>query len=298
MRSLRTFDLNLLPVLHDLLQTRNTTLTAKNMGLTQPAVSQALGRLRSHFDDPLLVRTGKKLEPTPFALTLLPQLETMITQTKQISFQTRTFDPLTSHYAFYLGMPEYMAFYAMPIITNYLKQHAPSCSVSVSNINRTHDYDEIFSNKTGLVLGNFPQRNGFFSYDLFEESFICLYKKNGKRKFITKKEYLEARHIRIGMNAFNPSLIDENLARFNKNRNIAISVPYYVLGYDLAQKRPDYILTAPKRLSLTFLKHFGLDWCPYPFQIPNQKIRMIWHPKYHQEPAYQWLRSALIDSFQ
>ncbi len=297
MKTLRSFDLNLLPILQDLLYTHNTTHTARNLGLTQPAISHALGRLRGHFKDDLLVKSGKNLEPTPFALSIVSDLEHVLKQAQDISFKQKSFDPKTSDYKFYLGMPEYMAFYAMPIITDYLKKQAPQCAAFVSNFNRTINFDQIFDNKTGLILGNFSNQNDFPACDLYDETFICLFRKGTRKKALTKKQYLEAQHIRVGMSAFKPSIIDENLASFGKSRHIAISVPYYVLGYHLAQKRPDYILTAPKRLSLSFAKQFNLDWCPYPFSIQPQKIRMIWHPKYESDPAHQWLRTGLREAF-
>lgn len=296
MKNLRSFDLNQIVILDSLLDTHSVTKTAERLNLTQPAISATLKKLRNHYDDPLFVKNGRSLKPTFFALQLQKDISPIIHHAKYAIFKKDDFDPKTSNIKFHIGMPEYASFALSEQLTSDIQKNAPHCSIITSNISRYDNIEERLNNDIDCVIGNFDKRpNGFTTKKLYEENFICLYKKGLFASPISKEIFLNYNHIRVGLGGLKNSIIDENLKLFGYQRNITISVPHYILGLKLTEKN-NLIFTCPKALALKFIHYFDIEYCDYPFDIKPQTISCVWHNRKNQDSAQKWLREMIFNS--
>lgn len=294
MSHLRSFDLNQIVIFHALFESHSITDAAQRLNLTQPAVSTALRKLRDYYNDPLFIKDGKILKPTLFALGLKDTIRDIIQKTNDLAFNAYNDDLKSSKMQFHIGMPEYASFALLPNILDKFYKEAPQCTLVTSNLSRYDDIQERLKTDMGIAIGNFKKpSNDFHREIIYEEGFICLYKKNlFNEQKLTKGMFLSHKHIRVGLGGLSPSIIDDNLMEYGLSREIVTSIPHYVLGLHLVNKS-DYILTCPRSVAMTFIDQFDLDYCDYPLDIQPQSIAMIWHKSTHDHKRYSSLRNII-----
>jgi DNA-binding transcriptional LysR family regulator len=293
---LKDIDLNLLIVFQQLLADRRVSKVAENLGLSQPGVSNALGRLRKLTDDPLFLRTPKGMEPTPFAEQLAEPTAQAL-QVIHLAFNQRaTFDPATSKRAFTVGMTDIGEIYFLPKLMKELKRVAPHVALSTVRNNAVNLQDEMEAGHVSLALGLLPQlKGGYFQRKLFKQNYVCMFRRGHPldKSVVTLKEFSAAEHVVVIAAGTGHGKADEFLDRKKVLRNVVLTVPHYVaVGHILHDS--DLVATVPEKLAQALAEPFGLAYARHPAKLPEIAINLFWHERYQKDLAIAWLRSLII----
>jgi DNA-binding transcriptional LysR family regulator len=296
---LQDIDLNLLVIFNQLLAERRVSRVAENLGLTQPAVSNALARLRKLFGDELFVRTPKGMEATPFADQLAEPVTYALGMIHSAVNQRTSFDPRNSTRAFTVGMTDIGEIYFLPTLIERLRLDAPGVSLSTVRNTVVNLKDEMETGKVDLAIGLLPQlKSGFFQRRLFRQSYVCLMRKGhrlDKRK-ISLAEFTAAEHVVVVSAGTGHGKVDELLERSGVERKVRLTVPHFVaIGHIL--QATDLVATVPERLAHRMVEPFGLSHVSHPAALPEVAINVFWHAKFHKSQANQWLRSLIFEMF-
>ncbi|MEI2299374.1 LysR family transcriptional regulator [Ensifer sp. MJa1] len=294
MNNLAGIDLNSLVVLDALLTERHVSRAAIRLNKSQPAVSHALARLRSLFDDPLLVRHGGQLEPTLRALEIAPRLAEALAHMRQL-VGSQAFDPARERHVFRLAMSDYAALVLLPQLMATLRQRAPNVDLIVSQASREVMMSQAVDGEIDLALGVFPTlAEDLRTSLLFEEDFACLADAAslGGERTMALAAYLERPHVLVSLRGDTGNEIDLALAAVGHKRRIALALPHWsaapglVLGTDL-------VLTVARRILPNAAEAGPLTVFDPPFAIPPFAFRQIWHRRRDGDPAHRWVRDLI-----
>lgn len=296
---LHELDLNLLVTFNQLLIERRVSKVADNLGVSQPAVSNSLAKLRRLFGDDLFLRTPKGMEPTPYAEQLAESVGYALAMIHSGINQRSSFDPANAQRAFTIGMTDIGEIYFLPALVERLKREAPRVTVSTVRNTAVNLRDDLESGKVDLAMGLLPQlKAGFFQRRLFSQSYVCLMRRGHRldRKRISLADYAAAEHLVVVSAGTGHGKVDELLQRSGVERNVRLTVPHYVsVGHIL--QGSDLVATVPERLADRLLEPFGLVKVAHPAKLPDVAINVFWHAKYHRSPANRWLRGIVFELF-
>ena len=296
---LREIDLNLLVVFNQLLLDRSVSTSADKLGLTQPAVSNALKRLRAVLKDELFLRTSRGMEPTPYALHLAEPVIYAL-NALQTAFTTRdSFDPQTSTRNFQLAMTDIGEMYFMPPLMVALSRVAPNVRVSTVRPNSGNLREDMESGTVDLALGLLPNlQTGFFQRRLFRHKYVCVFRKGHPlaKSPMTLKQFTELDH--VGVIAVNTGHgeVDGLLERAGIHRKMRLVVPHFIAVGHILQTT-DLISTLPERFAERCEAPFGLVTSPHPASLPDIAINLFWHAKFNRDPANMWIRQLFVELF-
>lgn len=296
---LQDIDLNLLVVFDQLVIERRVSKVADNLGLTQPAVSNSLARLRKLLGDELFLRTPAGMEPTPFAEQLAEPVTYALGTIHSALNQRSTFDPLTSTRSFTVGMTDIGEIYFLPTLMKRLSREAPGVTLSTVRNTAVNLKDEMESGKVDLAIGLLPQlKGGFFQRRLFRQRYVCLLRQGHRldKKKISLAEFSAAEHLVIVSAGTGHGKVDELLKRSGIERNVRLTVPHFV-GVGHILQATDLVATVPERLAQRLVEPFKLTCVAHPAKLPDVAINVFWHAKFHKAPANQWLRTLVFETF-
>lgn len=293
---LADIDLNLLVVFNQLLLERRVSKVAENLGLSQPAVSNALARLRKLTDDALFLRTTKGMEPTPFAQQLAEPIAAALAMIHGAVNQRTSFDPMTAQHAFTIGMTDIGEIYFLPLLMEELAKASPGVTMSTVRNNAINLRDEMEAGHVNLAIGLLPQlKAGFYQRRLFRQRYVCMFRKGhrlDKRK-ISLAEFSAADHVVVVSEGTGHGKIDGLLERSGIARKVRLTVPHFVAVGQLL-RHGDMVATVPERLAQSLAGPFDLAYVRHPATLPEIAINMFWHAKYHKDPANAWLRDLVF----
>jgi DNA-binding transcriptional LysR family regulator len=296
---LHEIDLNLLVVFNHLLVERRVSKVADNLGISQPAVSNSLAKLRKLFNDELFLRTPKGMEPTPFAEQLAESVGYALSMIHSGVNQRTSFDPATERRSFTVGMTDIGEIVFLPELIARAKRDAPGIALSTVRNTAVNLRDDLESGKVDLAIGLLPQlKAGFFQRRLFKQRYVCLMRRGHRldKKRITLAEYAGAQHLVVVSAGTGHGKVDELLQRSGIERTVQLTVPHYVsVGHIL--QRSELITTVPEKLADRLQEPFGLVKVAHPAKLPEVAINAFWHAKYHRSPANRWLRSIVFELF-
>jgi DNA-binding transcriptional LysR family regulator len=296
---LHDLDLNLLVTFNQLLIERRVSKVAENLGVSQPAVSNSLAKMRKLFGDELFLRTPKGMEPTPFADQLAESVSYALAMIHSGVNQRTSFEPSTARHAFTIGMTDIGEIYFLPALIQQLRRDAPGVTLSTLRNTAVNLRDEMEAGKVDLAVGLLPQlKAGFFQRRLFTQSYVCLMRRGhrlDKRK-MSLAEFSAAEHLVVISAGTGHGKVDDLLQRSGVERTVRLTVPHYVsVGHIL--QGSDLVATVPERLADRLIEPFGLAKVPHPAKLPDVAINVFWHAKYHRSPASRWLRGVVFDLF-
>lgn len=296
---LRQIDLNLLVVFNQLLLDRSVSVTADKLGLSQPAVSHALKRLRTLLKDDLFVRTSRGMEPTPYAMHLVEPVGYALGMLQTALSQRDKFDPATSDRTFTLAITDIGEIYFMPTLMAMLSRQAPHIKISTLRHHHGHLSDDMASGEVDLAIGLLPSLTaGFFQRRLFKQRYVCMFRQGHPVAStpITLAQYKSLPHVGVMSANTGHGELDEWLEKKNIHRPVQLQVPHFVaVGHILHSS--DLIATVPERFAQKCEKPFQLETSPLPFKLPEIAIHLFWHAKYNREPANMWMRQQLVELF-
>jgi DNA-binding transcriptional LysR family regulator len=296
--NLRELDLNLLVIFNQLLVDRSVSVSAESLGLTQPAVSNALKRLRITFNDELFVRTTNGMQPTPFAVQLAEPVSQAIGLLHGAINRHDEFDPATSRKRFVVAMTDIGEIYFVPRLIDALLKLAPGISVSTLRSNAQLS-ESLASGEVDLAVGLLPDlQAGFYQRRLFHHRYVCLCRKDHPltQQPMTREGFCEFGHVRIVAASTGHGEIDTHMQRAGLQREIRLEVPHFVAVGHILQNT-DLIATVPERFANSCAQPFGLTSLPVPLPLPEIAINLFWHGKYNRDPANKWFRQLMFDLF-
>jgi DNA-binding transcriptional LysR family regulator len=297
---LADIDLNLLVVFHQLLRERRVSLVGDTLGMSQPAVSNALRRLRTLLGDELFLRTPQGMAPTPYALQLA-QPVALALDTLQGALNVRaSFDASRSERCFTLAMTDVGETYFLPVLMDVLAQTSPGVTLRCVSVADATLRDDMASGRVDLALGMLPRlQAGFFQQVLFRQRYVALMREDhplAMRRQIGAAPYRQAAHVRVVAGGTGHGLVDDALERQGMARNIQLTVPHYTaLGHVLGNT--DLIATVPERFAQRVTAPFGLTARPLSIKLPGSTIAQVWHGHLHRDPGHQWLRGLVAQHF-
>jgi DNA-binding transcriptional LysR family regulator len=296
---LQDIDLNLLVLFNQLLVERRVSKVAENLGLSQPAVSNSLARLRKLLGDELFLRTPAGMEPTPYAEQLAESVTYALGMIHSALNERSTFDPSTSDRSFTVGMTDIGEIYFLPTLLKLLREKAPAVSFSTVRNTTANLKDELEAGKVDLAIGLLPQlKGGFFQRKLFRQRYVCLFRQGHRldKKRISLDEFVAAEHLVVVSAGTGHGKVDELLKRSGIERQVRLTVPHFVsVGHIL--QASDLVATVPERLAQQIVEPFRLTFVGHPAKLPEVAINVFWHAKFHKAPANQWLRTLVFDTF-
>jgi DNA-binding transcriptional LysR family regulator len=293
---LKDVDLNLLVVFNQLLIERRVSAVADKLGLSQPAVSNALARLRKLTDDPLFLRTTKGMDPTPFAQALAEPIAYALGMIHSAVNQRTSFEPATAKRSFTIGMTDIGEIYFLPSLMEELARIAPGVTMSTVRNTAVNLRDDMEAGRIDLALGLLPQlKAGFYQRRLFKQRYVCMFRKGHRfdKRRLSLAEFSSAKHVVVVSEGTGHGKVDELLERSGVSRNVLLTVPHFVAVGHILQ-HSDMVATVPERLAQALVGPFALAYVSHPATLPEIAINMFWHAKFHKDPANVWLRGLVF----
>jgi DNA-binding transcriptional LysR family regulator len=296
---LHDIDLNLLVVFQELLRQRRVSAVATALGTSQPAISNALARLRKALGDELFIRTSKGMVPTPFAETLTEPIANALGTIHHTLNLTSVFDPASSTRAFTVAMTDIGEISFLPVLMRKLAVIAPGVTIStVRNQSDTLRAD-MEHGQVDLAIGFLPDlKGGFFQRRLFRQRYVCLFRAEHPLAGagMTSKAFSHAEHVSIVAEGTGHGMVDTVIQRAGIRRNVRLRVPHFVAVGHILQTT-DLIAVVPHAYAMSTLAPFGLVSAPCPIKIPDITINVLWHARNHRDPGNQWLRQTIFETF-
>ena len=296
---LSDIDLNQLVLFQQLMVERSVSKAAEKLGLTQPAVSNTLAKLRRQFGDDLFVRTPTGMMPTPFAEQLAEPIGYALGMIHSGLNQHSRFDPASVKRSVTIGMTDIGEIVFLPALVERLRQEAPGVSLNTVRTTATNLRDDMEAGKVDLAIGPLPQlKAGFFQRRLFQQRYVCLFRKGHEldRKRLSLADFQAAEHLIIVSAGTGHGKVDDLIRRAGVERAVRLTIPHYVSVGHLLQ-RSDMLATVTERLAESLVEPFDLSFRPHPIDLPEIAINVFWHAKVHRSPAHQWLRGVVFDLF-
>ena len=293
--NLAGIDLNLLVVFDALIAEGSVTRAGERVGLSQPATSNALARLRRLTGDDLFIRTAAGLQPTPRALTLAQQLSPALRQIQGALLEDSTFDPATSDRVFAIGMSDYVEFTLLPRLMQQLQAVAPGINLQIRSGDRQALFDLLDNGSIDIACGLFPEAVPWHHEQaLFQDTYVCAARHDhpSLRETLSFDDYIALPHLLVSIKEDRLGRVDNLLAQQGLKRQVALSIPHF-LAAPFALAQTDLIATLACRVALGFSQIQVLKLLPLPFELEGFTVAMRWHRSSQNSPANQWLRSLI-----
>lgn len=297
--NLRTLDLNLLRVFDAVLHEHGVTPAAARLGLTQPAVSNALARLRGLFGDPLFVRSAAGMDATPFARELAEPVRQALALLEAALAHGPGFDPATSTRAFRFYMSDLGQIEFLPPLVERVQRAAPGVRLEAVAADLEHIADALGTGALDLAVGFLPALGPPIGrHALFRDPYVCLMRADhpaiGAK--LTKKKFVEASHVLVTYRGGGHRVIEEALERAGVARRIALRVPHFTV-VPMVLERTDLILTLPARVARVYERQGGFKSLPPPVPMPQAEVAVHWHERFETDPGNRWLREQVVQLF-
>lgn len=293
---LARLDLNLLVALDALLTERSVTRAAGRIGISQSAMSHALGRLRTAFSDELLTRAPDGMRPTPRALALMAPVQAALAQIQEITAPPDVFDPATADLTFTLGIPDSTEVLLMPTLIAHLQAVAPRVKLLLHTVDRHRILDDLDTGRVDLGIGVFEQGQTHHKRRILnKENYLCIFNAQlvGVSAPISLDDYVRLPHLLTSLVESAHGVVDDALAKIGRKRVIALTSPRFSVMPFVVRQAP-VIATMHSRLARFFADSMGLTVSPAPIVLPDVSISMIWHASNDAVPSQRWLRETIV----
>jgi DNA-binding transcriptional LysR family regulator len=289
-------DLNLLRVFDAVLHEKGVTPAALRLGLTQPAVSNALARLRKLFGDALFVRTPGGVDATPFARELAEPVRQALALLESALAHGPGFDPATSTRAFRFYMSDLGQIEFLPPLVERVHGDAPGVRLEAVALEVDDIGDALATGALDVAIGFLPGLGAPVRRQaLFRDPYLCLMRADHPLTTLTKKRFLEASHALVTYRGGH-RVIEEAFDRAGLTRRITLRVPHFTV-VPMVLERTDLILTLPARVARVFERRGKLKALPPPVAIPPAEVALHWHERFEADPGNRWLREAMVDLY-
>lgn len=305
--NLSAFDLNLLRVLDALLREGSTVKAGARIGLSQPAVSAALGRLRSGLGDELFFRSGQGLEPTDYARSLELPLREIFSDIEGVLQNPRNFVPETAEQNFKISGSDYFAEMLMPRLADRVSRQAPGVRVQLVDLVADINVDSVERKEVDLALAPVLPLPGWAVRRTMFRSKYSVIVRSGNPRFVHAglqpgdvvpiDLFCDLGHVLFSPEGKLSATGDVALARVGRQRRVVMTMPVFSGVYG-AVSESDLIALLPHQLALQVAHKFGLSVYQPPIALDMVEIIMIWHKRSTASPGHRWLRNLIADILQ
>jgi DNA-binding transcriptional LysR family regulator len=290
----RAFDLNLLVVFDGLMQERSVTRAGRRLGMSQPALSHALNRLRYLLKDQLFIRTPKGMAPTPRAEQLALPLRQALAD-MQRALEPETFVPAQASRRFSIAINNYAAIVIAPALVAAVGKAAPLVQLDLRPSGTLNLFDLLDNGELDMAIGTF-ERVGerFASAALLEDQFVAVMRRGhpAARVRLTMTDFAALTHVDISSSGDDTGFIDRSLATGGSKRRIALRLPYLAAGPVLA--RLNLVATLSRRVGEALVREAALELRELPFTSPRVRASLLWHRQLDGSAAHRWIRDVII----
>ena len=298
---LNKVDLNLLSIALALYDELNVSRAAQALGMSQPAVSMALGKMRATFNDPLFVRAPRGITPTPRAHALIAVARPLVSQLRQGLLAEETFNPGVSTRPFTFALSDVGEMVFLPKLLERLRAQAPRAAIRSVSMPPHQIAEGLEKGDIDLTIGYFPDltRQSFFQQRLFTHHFACLMRAGHplRAKRLTLETFLATEHAVVRAGGRSQEIFERFLERKKISRKIVLLTPHF-LSLPMIIARSDLVTTVPHALALYFSRLSpDLVIARPPFDIAGFDLKQHWHRKYHNDSRNQWLRKQVAQLF-
>lgn len=293
--NISTFDLNLLRVLDALLRERNVSRAAERLSLSQPAVSNALNRLRDLLDDPLLVRVGRSMQPTPRALALEAPIRDALQRIEQSLSGDAPFDPTSSRQRFRIAVTDYVELILMPRLLNLLAERAPGLRIDIQHLSPSLPAEALDKGELDLVLGRFEQVPGRFQRQQWVSETLQLVAHRGHPQLaggLDLPRFLGLRHLWVH-GGQTRGMVDQWLGEQGLVRNIVYTTPNYLQAAHIVASS-ELVAVLPSRLARYFAGLLPLQLHALPFEVGPFHLDIVSLGLRQRDAALQWLVEQIV----
>ena len=302
MANLKTFDLNLLRVLAALLHDPSTVRAGERLGLSQPAVSAALGRLRAALGDDLFFRRGRLLEPTVYALSLKDELRQTLERIETLIQGPNLFDPATADVGFRISGSDFFAELLMPRLAETLQAHAPGLRVHLVDLVPDGFVETLDRYEVDLaIVPQAPLPDWIESRPVFRSGFSVIARADHprlKRAGLSQGDvvpmdlFCDIGHVLFSPEGNSTAMGDDALARVGRERRVVMTMPVFS-GVYRAVAGSDLIALLPTALAHHVAQSAGLRVYKAPMAVPTAQLTMIWHRRFSASASHVWLRDQI-----
>ncbi|WP_226804116.1 LysR family transcriptional regulator [Amylibacter sp. SFDW26] len=291
-------DLNLLKVFEAVYREKHLGRAAAMLFLTPSAVSHAMRRLREHLGDPLFVRDGRCMRPTPVCARMAPELLEELANLRSLLQRWGVFEPAKSRQHFRLAMPDAIEVMLLPDLVKLLAEEAPNTSLTTAHLDRRDMVSSLAGNVLDVAIDvAVPIDSDLQFQPLFHDQ-MCLVtrKDHALAQKMTAKRYLNAEHIAVSSRAAGTVIEDASLAKLGLTRKVALRCQNYHSAVAIAESS-DFALTIPLALARTITAGKGLVISKLPFELPSVDLNLYWHSDMENDAANVWFRKLILDHF-
>ncbi|MGF1467397.1 MAG: LysR family transcriptional regulator [Sandaracinaceae bacterium] len=292
--NLAAIDLNLLVALDALLAEQHVTRASRRLGLSQPATSNALSRLRALFDDPLLVRAGGRMRRTPRADELKPRVRAALSGVREVFTSQAAFDPTSAKGTLTIAISDYVGHVLVPDLVASASCSAPGLSLRfVAHGNRL-DPNALAEGVPRVSVGFFfDAPRGLYTEPLFEERFACIGRRGDVPGRLTRKRYLAMSHVLVSQRGLKEGYVDRALAEAGEERRVRTVIPHF-LAAGAVVARSGGLCTLPSRVAKLTAERLDLQVHALPFPHPSWPLVLVRHERFDADGETRWLRQQIV----
>lgn len=291
-------EIRLLEAFEAILRSRSVTGAADALGVTQPAVSQALGRLRRCLDDPLFVRTPHGMEPTARGAELAGPIAEMLALARERLARPVAFDPAQAERTFGVLTSDAGAAVFAPRMVQRLARVAPGVRLRLAPMVRGRFPAALAEGEIDLAFGSFPALGaGFYQQRLYDDEYVCVARRGAVKEPLTLQRFLAARHAVVSAEGTGHAhaAVERQLAKALAPGQIVVRVPSFLAALPIVA-HSDCILTVPGRVARG-LGTTRLQVLRPPLALPPFEVRQYWHERQHADAAHRWFRAIVAGLF-
>lgn len=295
---MRKENLNILSVFEAILETRSVSKASEKLGISQPSMSYTLARMREVFDDPMFIRVGNEMQPTPRAMAIAVPVRQVLEIMRGEIFRAQSFDPATSTQTFTLCMTDVAETSLMPKIVQAVQQAAPHVRLKTVSPMSEKVEKGLESGAVDLAIGYFPdvKAPSLLTRQLVRSGgFVCIAAEDNPhipKDGLTLSAFTRAPHIAVRIEGRSQEVIEQAMDVLNISRNVVLTIPHF-FGLMSLIPRTDMISTVPVALAQAFAGQQGVRVHPLPFDSPRVDVVLVWHRRFQKDPANKWLRELV-----
>jgi DNA-binding transcriptional LysR family regulator len=291
------YDLNLLPIFIALMEERSVTRAAERLGMTQPALSNALARLRILLQDPLFIRKRYGIQPTPIALELAPAIADALARLDDAVLGQQDFDPATAKRLFTIAPNGYVEFALVPAIVAKLAEVAPGIKLRLTPYGNDLTETGVVSGTTAMVIGRISDPpDNLVVQPLMEESLACVVRAGHPEvgDALSRAQFERLRHVNVMPPGRIRAGVFQALAQQQLRRDVAISVTNFFAVAEMVAVT-DYCATLPRLICRRLTHDSRLKVLAAPVDLGTFPVEIAWHLRYRNDPAHRWLRGLVAE---
>jgi len=291
-----SFDLNLFVIMNSIYTEGSLTKAAQVVGITQPAVSNALSRLREKFDDELFVRTGSGMVPTQKTENIIKDIQNALQLMQKSVNEPDEFDPATSQKTFRISLGDVNEGRILAILMGKIEKQAPNIKLECYYTARDQVPHALATNELSFAVDPFiPNSKETNSMKVFSDQFVIAHRANhpiSKVSNITLEEVLKLKYINISNRKRGASVVEMEMQKMQLQPEMTLRARHYLVTPEIVRSTDICLLCAE-----TFAKKHGLSYIELPFDVPPLEQYLIWHSSDDNDGSHIWMRDLIAESF-